>query len=67
MAKKSMAVGLARALTEAEWRARDDARALMEAAKIKKDPKRLAAAKKAAAKMLEEAREQVAAARSIAA
>jgi hypothetical protein len=67
MAKRKVMAVPVHAMTDVEWRARDDARTLMEATKIKKDPKRLAAAKKSAKAMLEEAREQVAAARAIAA
>lgn len=40
-----------------EWEAEDDARALMTAAKLRKDPKRLARAKKALAKIEKEAKE----------
>ncbi len=60
------AIAVPKPMTEAQWRARDDARALMEAEKIKKDPKRLKAAKAAAKAMLEEAQEQVAAAKKFA-
>lgn len=37
-----------------DWQAKDDMRTLMRAAAIKRDPKRLAAAKAAARKALEE-------------
>lgn len=53
------------AIDDAEWRARDDARTLMESIKIKRDPKRLAAAQTAAKTLLDEARATVANARRV--
>lgn len=41
---------------ESEWRADQDMRTLMEAEQIKRDPKRLKAAKEAAKKRLDEAK-----------
>lgn len=41
---------------EAKWQAEQDMRTLMEAEQIKRDPKRLKAAKEAAKKKLEEAK-----------
>lgn len=40
--------------TEIDWRAEDDMRTLMRASAIRSDPKRVAAAKKAAKRKLEE-------------
>lgn len=47
-------------MTEADWRARDDARTLIEAEKINNDPKRLAAAKKKLKEIIAESKQALA-------
>lgn len=59
--RKSYAVPM----DDAQWRAEADARTLIEACKIEKDPKRMAAAKKAAKKMVDEAQEALVAAQNV--
>lgn len=57
MAKKSKATSLtsnSSSIDDQEWRAKDDMRTLIEAARINKDKGRLAAAKAAAKKQLAE-------------
>lgn len=47
-------------MSDKEWQAESDFRTLVEANRIKKDPKRLAAAKKAAQRKLDESKKDAA-------
>lgn len=62
---KSKSTAAPLAYDDGDWRAREDMRTLMEAEKIKKDPKRLAAAKACAKKKLSELKDDHAAVHAV--